>query len=365
MSAHKRKSDGRWQVTYRDERGKLRTETYPKGKAGKRKAEARDAEIKYLKAHNKPLPRPRREGIHLDELCQEWIDMKKAQGRSRGWLRDWANVFNRYLSEPLTKKPAHSLTQADILAVIGAHWAEAAQSTRNRYIGYLKAIFAYGVEQGHLQVNPLAGWKKGKEPRRRSQLTLEDLRRIQAHAGRKGSRCPHLSWALELAWRVPARPGRDLYGLTFARNVAWDKGGVHVYHSKVGRWAFIQVPDDFMWELRARERKSKSGYLIEYKGCPVKRLDTSLANVAQHPEQGLGLPYRPTMYDVRHLWITTALDSGFEPSVIAHMAGTSIEMIHANYYEPHAAEQGRMVEGMPGLRESSQNGKILKMGNGK
>jgi hypothetical protein len=55
------------------------------------------------------------------------------------------------------------------------------------------------------------------------------------------------------------------------------------------------------------------------------------------------------MYDVRHLWITTALDKGIEPSAIAYMAGTSVEMIHKNYYEPHAAEKARAVEIMPKL----------------
>lgn len=55
------------------------------------------------------------------------------------------------------------------------------------------------------------------------------------------------------------------------------------------------------------------------------------------------------MYDVRHLWITTMLDAGIEPSAIAYMAGTSVEMIHANYYEPHAAERGRAVTLLPKL----------------
>jgi hypothetical protein len=361
MSVHKKRGGG-WQVNYRDEQGKLRSEYFPKGKRGKAEAEAFDLEIKLKKARKQPLPKARRDGIHLDELTQEWLEYKKAQGRSRQWLRDWANIFNKYLVL-LCKKPVHQLSQADILAVIGAHWGESSQSTRNRYVGYIKATLQYGVEQGHLGTNPLASWKKGKELRRKSPLTLHDLGRIKAHAARKGSRCHHLAWALEVAWRIPARPGKDLYGLRFDRHVAWDKGGINLYHSKVSAWAFVRLEDAFMWQLRAKGRQHTSGHLIEYKGRPVQRLDTSLANCAQHPEQGLGLPYRPTMYDVRHLWITTALDNGLEPSAIAYLAGTSIDMIHANYYEPHQAEAGRALEIMPGLEESSQNGKLLKLKN--
>ena len=245
MSIYHRK-DGRWQVTYRDEDGKLHNRTFPKGKKGKSDAEEFEVEVKYNKIKKKPVPRPLRDGIYMDELFQEWVDAQKAKGRGRQWLRDWAHIFNTYLAGPLCEAPARNLTQANILEVVNKHWSDAAQSTRNRYIRYLKTIFNYGVEQGHLQENPLSKWKPGKEERRKSRLTLEDLRKIQEYASRKGSRCLHLAWALELAWAVPARPGKDLYGMTFARNVSYDRGGIEVYHSKVMRYAFIHVSDEFL-----------------------------------------------------------------------------------------------------------------------
>jgi integrase len=57
------------------------------------------------------------------------------------------------------------------------------------------------------------------------------------------------------------------------------------------------------------------------------------------------------MYDIRHLWITTMLDKGIEPSVIASLAGTSVEMILDNYYEPHAVERNRVAEVLPAIIE--------------
>lgn len=73
------------------------------------------------------------------------------------------------------------------------------------------------------------------------------------------------------------------------------------------------------------------------------------------------------MYDVRHLWITTALYKGLEPSVIAYMAGTSVEMIHRNYYEPHGVERARAAVIMPRLREpEAENGrKVVGIDEGK
>jgi len=145
---------------------------------------------------------------------------------------------------------------------------------------------------------------------------------------------------------IPARPGpTDLYSLRFDKHVDYGKSGVRVFHSKVRKWAFIDLPADFMRALAVRESQHVSGHLIEFAGKRVERWDTALDSAVKKA----GLPYRIRMYDVRHLWITTALDKGLEPSVIAYMAGTSVEMIHKNYYEPHAVERARVAMVMPRL----------------
>lgn len=338
MSICQRK-DGRWQVTFRDG-PKVRTRTFPKGREGKKQAQAFDADVKLKKATDAELPLPFRNGVYLDELAQLWIDEKKAQGRKLRWLKEWASTFNKIFLPALGTKPAKAITQADVLAIITAHYQGAAQATRNRYVGYLKSIFEYGVAQGHLQQNPLARWKMGKEGRRRSQLTLDALRSLKKVAP------AHLAWALEVAWNVPVRPGpSDLFSLRFDRHVNYERSGLEVFHSKVGRWAFVSCDAGFMAAIKTRQEFHKSGFLIEYKGSPVKRLDTALPRAAKKA----GLEYPVCFYDVRHLWITTMLDAGLEPSAIAYLAGTSVEMIHANYYEPHAVERMRASTLLPSL----------------
>jgi len=198
----------------------------------------------------------------------------------------------------------------------------------------------------------LAKWKKGKELRRKSPLTLDGLKALRKAAA------PHLAWALEVAWNIPARPGpSDLFALRFDRDVKYDRGGVEVEHSKVGKRAFILLDPEFMRALAVKEGQHKSGHLIEFKGRPVLRLDTALSTAARKAE----LPYPVCFYDIRHLWITTAVDKGLEPSAIAFMAGTSLEMIQNHYYEPHAAEKARAVEIMPKIREAvvSQDRKVV------
>lgn len=347
MSVRQRK-DGYWIVDFRDEQGRKRTRSFGKGRESKQKAVEFDLEVKLNKTRGEPLPQTRAAGIYLDELAQHWIDEKKAQGRKSQWLADWAKIFNKYFLPTLCERPAHSLTQPEILAVVSTHFGERSQTTRNRYIGYIKSIFQYGVEQNHLQANPLARWKKGKEPRRRSQLTLQDFRALCRHAP------PHLAWMLKVAWHVPARPGgSDLFALTFLRNVYYERGGIEFFHSKVSKWAFIQCSAEFMDEVKAKEGQHASGHLIEYRGKPILRADTSVKTAARKA----GLSFDVCLYDVRHLWITTMLDRGLEPSAIAYMAGTSIEMIHANYYEPHAAEKKRALKLLPKIETGKADDK--------
>jgi len=341
MAKATRTKAGYWVVSYRDEQGKGRSRSFGKGAKAKKDAEKFATEVEYKKAHDEPLPISKGDGLYLNELCQLWVDEKLAQGRKDRWLTEWSDTFNKVFFAPLCKYPAHRVTQADVIAIISANYAGKTQATRNRYIGYLKSIFEYGVEQGHLRTNPLSKWKKGKEDRHKSMLTMEDFERLRSICA------PHLAWAMEVAWNIPCRPGpSDLYALRFDKNVKWGREGIEVFHTKVGKWAFIQLDGEFLRALAIREKIHKSGRLIEYKGVPVDRLDTSLSTAAQKA----GLAYAVRMYDIRHLWITTALDRGLEPSVIAYMAGTSVEMIHKNYYEPHAVARARAVEIMPKLR---------------
>lgn len=352
MSVHEKK-DGRWQVNFRDENGKVRSKTFPAGKEGKKQAKTFDFEVKALKTQGKQLPVvTRQEGIYFDELAQLWLNEKKAQGRAIRWLKEMADLLNKNFIPNLGAKPAHQITQADIMALIGANYANNAQATRNRYIGYVKAIFEHGVEHGHLKKNPLLRWKKGKEAPRRSRLSLDDLRKIQKAAPN------HLAWALEVAWNVPCRPGpSDLFALRFDTHVDYDKGGLNVYHTKVKRWAWIPCDDGFMRSVFLRHQVHASGCLIEYKGSPVLKVAKALRTAAKRA----GLPYEVCFYDVRHLWITTMLDAGASAAAVAEMAGTSLEMIMANYYEINRSEKDRAVGLLPKLSQEKiqQNKKVV------
>lgn len=339
MSTRKTKQ-GYWIVDFRDEFGRKRSRSFGKSNIGKKKANDFDIEISYRKSKGAPLPISRADGIFIDELCQLWIDEKKAQGRKKGWLKVWAEIFNEYFAPTLTKVPCHLISQADVMSVISMYYSDSSQSTRNRYIGYIKSIFQFGVEHGHMQENPLAKWKKGKETARKSMLTFSDLQKTKEHAPE------HLAWALEVAWNIPARPGAtDLFSLRYDTHVKPDRNGIEVYHGKVNKWAFIDCSPEFMRALYQNQLKSKSGFLIEYRGKKVGDIGKALATAAAKAK----LAYSVCMYDIRHLWVTTMLNEGVEPSTIAYLAGTSVRMILQNYYEPHSADRTRAVNSLPTL----------------
>lgn len=331
------RKDGRWQVTYRDGEH-VRSKAFPPGREGKRQAKAFSGEITTRKARREELVDAQPQVIYLQDLVQSWVIAKKANGLKQ-WVRDWVSVFNAVFLPALGRTPVHLLAQDAILDVINKHYALKAQATRNRYIGYLKTALNIGVDRKIIPVNPLSGFKRGKEPKHESALTLEDLDLIIARARK------HLAWAIRVAWNIPCRPGLDLFSLTFSGNVNWKRGGVRVYHHKVEKWVFIRCSDEFMQALMERRRQHKSDYLIEYKGRPVADIGTALSNAAKRA----GLKYAVCPYDIRHLWITTMLDKQVEISAIAHLAGTSVRMIIKNYYEPHSSETEKAAALLPKL----------------
>ncbi|WP_027721219.1 tyrosine-type recombinase/integrase [Maridesulfovibrio zosterae] len=341
MSVRQRK-DGYWLVDFRDELGKMRCRSFGKGSKGRKLATEFDLEIKFKKSKGEQLPIHRTGGIYLDELCQIWINEKKVQGRKTGWLKDWASVFNKTFAPELTNVPCNMLTQADIMKVLAKHYVDSAQSTRNRYIGYLRAILQYGQDHEHIKKNPLALWQKGKEQSRQSMLTLKDLRKIQKYAP------DHLAWAIDAAWNIPVRPGKmDFFSLRYDTNVDFSKGTIKVYHTKVNKWATVHCSKDFLRKLYIARLTNISGHIVEYKGKPVTHMKSSLEN-ASGPK-GANLPYPVCLYDIRHLWITTMINHGVEFSTIAYLAGTSVRMIHQNYYEPHSADRMNAAEKLPQL----------------
>ncbi len=342
MSVHYRKKDGRYQVSYRDELGRGRTKMFPKGKGGKKAAEAFDLEVKLKKKRNEELPVFRGKGLFFDELAQQWLNNKKAQGRSVRWLKELAAMLQQSFLPDLSKAPADTITHAQIMEIVVEKFSHAAQTTRNRYIGYVKSIFEFGVEQELIAKNPLRGWKKCKEEPRNPMLTVEDLERIMRVAA------PHLAWAIEVEWNVGCRAGTsELLALKW-EHVDFNRGELRVYGQKTKSWRVVPLSGAFLGRLFEMSKQADCEFIVSYQGKPMKKFRNSLKTACTRA----GITYPVIMYDIRHLFASTLLSKGADLAAVSALLGhADIATTQRSYYHLLKGEKERAMDLLPSIGE--------------
>ncbi len=346
MSVHKKK-DGRWYVSYRDEYGKQHVKYFGRGRLAKKKAESYDLE---LKARRKLGERPERPSqIYLDHLAQRYIEDVMARGRSEKYLRDLANLLNNHILPILSHKPVDELTYEDMLEV-ARYYQHCSVATRNRYFTYLRAIFNWGVRYGITRNNPLAQWKKAKEPRRKVMLTVDDLKKIMKYAS------DHLRWAIEVEWNLGTRPGpSELLSIKW-EHVDFDRGVVWIYATKTKEWRDVPISDHFRQRLLERKKTAKSEYLIEYKGKPIKKFRRSFKTACRRA----GITYPCRMYDIRHLFASVMLAGGADLAAVSKLLGHSSTQMTANvYYELMKGEKEKAINLLPDISREKEKGKKI------
>lgn len=339
MSVHKRFNNGTYYVSYRDDTGKQRTKSFGKGDVAKREAEAFDYEIKSRKLRGLEIKTPNN-GVYTDELCQTYINTKKAEGKAGKWLIDFTSILNNHILPGLPMKPVNQLTQQDILRFMMEKYASNSPTTRNRYLSYLKVIFNFGIKHGITDLNPLEKWNKAKEKPRQSTLTFRQLKKIKKHASK------HLQWALDVAFHLGVRTGEsELLALRW-EHIDWELNEIRVFAPKTNTYRTIPISEIFMRELDRKMLESKSGYIVEYRGRPIKSLRKSFRTACEKA----GIDKSVTSYDVRHLFATTLLNKGGDLASVSNMMGhASTKMTADQYYHVLKSEKARTVKLLPNL----------------
>ncbi len=349
MSVHRKKS-GIWYVSYRDQNGKQRTRSFGRGEEAKRHAQAFDLEIK-AKKKLRTLRDTINPGIYLDDLSQAYIKDRKINGVSDRFLKDLVLLLNNKILPFLTHKPVDALTYEDVLVMM-EQFKDKSIATRNRYFSYLRAIFLWGIRHGITRNNPLAQWKKTKEPRRKIRLTVEDLQKIYNHAS------PHLQWAIECEWNLGARPGpSELLSLKW-ENVDFNKGVVWIYASKTKTWRDIPISEQFRQRLLYKKSMAKSEYIIEYNGRPIKKFRRSFQTACIRA----GIKYPCRMYDIRHLFASVMLAGGADLAAVSKLLGHSSTQMTADiYYELLKGEKEKAVSLIPPLEQPTRTDNVIPL----
>jgi len=368
---------GGWYVAYRvpGQKNPIR-EYFGTTTEGKQKATARMHEVGMLKAKGEG-PGRNTSRLYLDQVSQHYLNDAKVRGVSLRWRKEFAHLLDVDIHPVLCIRPVDQLEYPDILALTraGGPWADKTTPTVNRYLGYLRAVFKFGIAQGLTTKNPLAAWRKTPERKKDMHLTVEDLRRIITSGE------PHLAWALEVEWNLGTRPGvTELFTVKWA-DVDFNALTVHVRGTKTGGSdRLVSITSDFrarlliMQQERRQEfevlrqkppRKGKkprhipaeSTFLIEYKGHPIKQLRRSLETACKRA----GITYHVRPYDVRHLFASAMLQGGADlAAVSAHLGHSDISTTQKHYYHLLKGEKERAVSLLPSIA-APKAGKLVKI----
>ena len=362
--------NGRWMV-YFWENGKRTDRSFGKGDEGNAKALAFDEACKAHKAGSaeapapfsavvdgpvaapapafEPAPRPVPvDGLRLLDLTNGYLDHMRASGRSDTHVHNVElHVKNQFLPV-LGNKVVNAMSYAgDILPFI-RHFQEVSdrtgrkrsQTTVNRYTDYLNAVFNYGIEMELTKVNPMKGRRKTKERPREVQIGLDDVKKIMACAD------PHVRWAMEVAYTLGVRPGKsELFAIRYDQ-IDWEAAAIKIYAPKTKTSRVIPLSPAFMRRLLEMEKQSQSGFIVEYKGKQVGRINKGFDHACTRA--GITVPTR--MYDLRHLFATTMLSKGADLAAVSKLMGHSrVTMTADTYYQYLQGEKERAVALLPDI----------------
>ncbi len=141
---------------------------------------------------------------------------------------------------------------------------------------------------------------------------------------------PHLVRFIKLSYYLGVRPGAvELLGLTWDA-VNWDTNTIEVISAEKGGMVRRHVPihDGFAAELKSWwKADNKTGPIIRYRDKPVGSIKTAWENTLIRAK----IKRRLRPYDLRHNFITAALEEGADIGAVAAIVGSSPETLRRHY----------------------------------
>jgi integrase len=322
------RKDGRWTVYYRGSDGRQVEEYFGHGPDGEAKAYQRDTELGLQKRR----PRLDHSGPTFLELAKEYRDKKDFNDNSRLQLRIRleANLIPHF-----GHRPAAHIRPADVDDYVKKRReAGIADSTICRELTDLKAILNWATKRDPplIQFNPIANFTK---PRLRNTVLqppgIDDTLKIIEHAP------PHLKRYIFLSWYLGLRPGAvELLRLRWDA-VRWDRRRLLVISADKGGPEAREVPihEELLPELRAWYKSDKAAgqnFIIHFNGRPIKSIRNTWWTTLERAgfrvrgpdgeiDKSLSRRIRP--YDLRHSFITQALERGADLKALSEVVGSS------------------------------------------
>lgn len=334
--------DERWMVYYKDETGKRRDKSFGRGESGRLAAEEFD---RRMNPHNQPEP----DGMTFRKLAELYLTHLEASGKTRKHIETLrgllANCFYPVLG---ANTLVDGMTYTENILPFIRHFQGVSPrtgkprslSTVNRYCDYVDAILNFGVGEELIRKNPMSKRNKSREEPWQSKLTVEDLKKIMAHAQ------PHVKWAMEVCFYLGTRSGEsELLSLKWT-DVSFERSTVTIYATKTKTSREVPIQDDFRAKLLRERECSKSEYVVSYRGRKVRSLRKSFRTACQLA----GIDYPVRMYDIRHLFATTLLNNNADLAAVSKLMGhATTKMTADTYYHCMQGEKERAITLLPSL----------------
>lgn len=345
MAVCTRKKDGQIFVQWKeaDDAGKLKVKRKYFGLGSLALVEAQKYNTLKVKA-NTPAAPARTQSLFFVELVNAYMNSKRVQ-MSATSFSDMGYKFSGQILPTLGNVRADALTPEALDTYVNKRAQLVKRTTIHRELSYIRAILNWSVNRRILVRNPMAGYTM---PRRDDAviqpISQEELQRIIDCSS------PHLQRAMLLSYFCGLRPGAvELFSIRYSQ-VNWSAGTITIVSALKGGAGRREVPIHPALPLRSwfeADGCQEDGYVITWKGLPVKSLKTAFAAAKRRAGvSGRKIP----LYSIRHTFVTTLLHMGVDIHTIANISGHDVRTMLKHY--AHAMDSVRItaIGMLPGIQ---------------
>lgn len=332
--------DGRWYCYYdiRDESGRKRRkkEYFGRGAAGEVAAWRRNDALGLGQGSGRRKKRPN--DITFAQISKEYFGSRQFSEKSR---RELKIRLESILLPFFGHLPATSITHGDLDRYI--KWRrknpnrnykknkrrakKIKYSTINRELTDVQAILNFAVRRQPplIAFNPVATYKK---PANDDEIIDPPSPAEAQKILKKAS--GHLVRCIWLAWFLGLRPGAvEMLSLRWD-SVNFDDKIIRINAAKKGGVGvrYIPIHDSLYEKLEAWAKADKRrGPIIHYHGKPVKTIQTAWEGALSRA----GIHRRIRPYDLRHHFVTSALEAGADIKALSEIVGSRPETLMRHY----------------------------------
>lgn len=361
--------DGRWICYYRAKgeggKSRIKKEYFGRGPGARAAAIKRNDELDLKPRRSGKVAR----GPDFGELAKEYVRRKYFSPNSKKHLliRLHANILPAFGNKPAIRITDDDLDNyvrqrldSHVTALTGPKEnpkrkivkdkngkpRKVGKSTVRREITDIKAILTWSAKRKPplIPYNPVRDYESPEA----ADAVIPPPTQEETNAILKAA-SPHLVRAILLSYYLGLRPGSvELLTLTW-ENVNWDTVTILVESAHKGGPSRRSVPihEDFLDALTKWYRvDKKEGYIVHYRGKPIKKIQTSWEGAVKRA----GITRRIRPYDLRHNFITRALEQGADLKALSEVVGSRPETLMRHYQHVTKELHRQTVARIPPLK---------------